>query len=94
MLAGVDGEVIASLLRDALEAYAAGGDKHWLRGGGEEREVEVEFEVRCVVAAVVPPYPWQKKPQTLSSGDTARLRLSCWADFFGGLPSEHPLPIR
>lgn len=26
VLAGVDGEVIASLLRDALEAYAAGGD--------------------------------------------------------------------
>lgn len=41
VLAGVDGEVIASLLRDALEAYAdadaAGGDGQRPNGGeGEE----------------------------------------------------------
>eukprot|EP00752_Nemacystus_decipiens_P014731 g13119.t2 len=34
VLAGVDGEVIASLLRDALEAYAAGVDEHRRPNGG------------------------------------------------------------
>lgn len=33
VLAGVDGDVIASLLRDALEAYAAGEEGHSSDGG-------------------------------------------------------------
>lgn len=93
VIAGVDGDVIASLLRDALEAYAAGDDEH-RPNGGEERTDEAKASQRCVVAAVVVAHVRCRDPFF-----RARLRgldkliVPRWCDFFSGLPNKHPLHV-
>lgn len=54
VLAGVDGEVIASLLRDALEAYAAGdAEQHCTTGDGERDGAKSDGWMGVCVAAAV-----------------------------------------